>query len=135
MPIIKVIKYFNILQSMKNDLRLNMSHGKCQILFHFHCLRSLYLQTEKFWSLKYMSSHLNMSHGKMSDFVLFPLLRFTLVIKLGNFDFESNWNSLIFFLSKQWYQIWLCPVKPCLIWFKLCCLSIVLRISWEIRIF
>ena len=29
-----------------------------------------------------------MSHGKMSDFVSFPFL--TLVLKLGNFDFEGN---------------------------------------------
>ena len=35
-------------------------------------------------------SDLNMSHGKMSDFDLFPLLGFTLVIKLGNFDFEGH---------------------------------------------
>ena len=35
-----------------------------------------------------MLSDLNMFHGKMSDFVLFPLLGFTLVIKLKNFDFD-----------------------------------------------
>ena len=35
-------------------------------------------------------SDLNMPHGKMSDFDLFPLLGFTLVIKLGNFDFEGH---------------------------------------------
>ena len=35
-------------------------------------------------------SDLNMSHGKMSDFVSYPLLGFTLVTKLRNFDFESN---------------------------------------------
>ena len=33
---------------------------------------------------------LNMSHEKMSDFALFPLFGFTLVIKLRNFDFESH---------------------------------------------
>ena len=32
----------------------------------------------------------NMSLGKMSDFVSFPLFGFTLVIKLRNFDFESH---------------------------------------------
>ena len=36
-----------------------------------------------------MVSDLNMSHGKMSDFVSFPLLGFTLVIKLRKFDFEG----------------------------------------------
>ena len=37
-----------------------------------------------------MMSDLNMSHGKMFDFVSFPLLGFTLVIKLRNFDFKSH---------------------------------------------
>ena len=35
-----------------------------------------------------MGSDLNMLHGKVSDFVLFPLLGFTLVIKMRNFDFK-----------------------------------------------
>ena len=35
-------------------------------------------------------SDLNMTHGKMSDFVSFPLLGFTLVNKRKNFDFESH---------------------------------------------
>ena len=38
-----------------------------------------------------------MSHGKMLDFVAFPLFGFTLVIKLRNFDFQSPANTLIFF--------------------------------------
>ena len=38
-----------------------------------------------------------MSHGKMSDFFLFPLFRFTLVIKLRYFGFESHLNAFIFF--------------------------------------
>ena len=46
-------------------------------------------------------SDLNISHGKMSDFASFPLLAFTLVIKLRNFDFESHWNTLIFFDKKM----------------------------------
>ena len=37
-----------------------------------------------------MVPDLNMTHGKMSDFILFPLLGFTLVIKLRNFDFEDH---------------------------------------------
>ena len=41
-----------------------------------------------------------MSHGKMSDFVSFPLFGFTLVIKLGNFNFESYQNTLMFFDKK-----------------------------------
>ena len=37
-----------------------------------------------------MVLNLNMSHGKMSDFVSFPLFGFTLVIKLRNFDLEVH---------------------------------------------
>ena len=32
-------------------------------------------------------------------------------------------------LKDNWYQIWICPVKRCLIWFKLCYLSRILSIS------
>ena len=36
-----------------------------------------------------MMADLNISHGKFSDFVSFPLLGPTLAKKLRNFDFES----------------------------------------------
>ena len=48
-----------------------------------------------------MMSDLNMSNGKMYDFLSFPLVGFTLVVKLRNFDFESQGNTLIYFLSKN----------------------------------
>ena len=69
-------------------------------------------KTEKFWFwewLKYFNtflikkdivSDLNMPHGKMSYFVSFLLFAFTVVTKLRNFDFESHWNTLIFFDKK-----------------------------------
>ena len=91
---------------------------------------TLILFDKKTHDVKYMS------HEKTSDFVSFPLFGFTLIITLRNFDFESHWNNLIFFI-KKWCQISICPVKQCLIWFKLYCLSKTLaeiRISWEIRI-
>ena len=37
---------------------------------------------------------------KISDFVSFLLFGFTLVIKLGNFNFESYWNTFNFFGKK-----------------------------------
>ena len=43
-----------------------------------------------------MMSELNMSHGKMSNFVSLPLFGFTLVTKIRNLDFESLWNTLSF---------------------------------------
>ena len=74
-----------------------------------------------------------MSHWKISYFVSLSLFGFTLAIKLRNIDFGSHWNTLIFFDKKKWCQIWICPVKQCLIRFKLYCLSRILAISWEIR--
>ena len=44
-----------------------------------------------------MTSDLNMSHGKMSYFASFPLFGFSLVIKLRNLDFESHWNTSVYF--------------------------------------
>ena len=41
-----------------------------------------------------------MSHEKMSDFVWFPLRKFSPAIKQRNLDLESFWNSLIFFDKK-----------------------------------
>ena len=67
---------------------------------------------------------LNMSHGKMSDFVSIPLFGFTLVIKLRNFDSESHWNISIFFDKErygvrfeyvQWTNIWICFIS--IVWF------------------
>ena len=43
-----------------------------------------------FFGKKDMVSDLNMTHGKMSDFVSFPFFGFTLVIKVRNFDFEGH---------------------------------------------
>ena len=37
-----------------------------------------------------MTSDLDMSHEKMSDFVSFLLFGFVLVIKLRSFDFENH---------------------------------------------
>ena len=46
-----------------------------------------------------MMSDLNMSREKISDFVSFLLFGFPSVLKLGNFDFESHWNTLIFLIK------------------------------------
>ena len=62
------------------------------LLIHFLVVEDYELPIEIFSFLikKDMVSDLNMFHGKMSDFVSFPLLGFTLVIKLICFDFESH---------------------------------------------
>ena len=45
-------------------------------------------------------SDLNISHGKVSCFVSFPLFGFILVIKLRDLDFENHWNIEIFLIRK-----------------------------------
>ena len=57
-----------------------------------------------------ITSDLNMSDGKMSNFVPFSFFGLNLVKKLRNFDFESHWNT-----KKIWCQIWLCAMATCLI--------------------
>ena len=47
-----------------------------------------------------MTSDLNMSHKRMSDFASFLMLLFNLFVKLTNFNFESILNTLIFFIKK-----------------------------------
>ena len=57
---------------------------------------------------------------KMSDFFLFPLFGFTLVIKQRNFDSENHWNTLLFFEKKiyevrfeyiPWKNVWFCFIS------------------------
>ena len=71
------------------------------------------------WPMKMMPD-LNMSHAKMSNFVSIPLLGFTVVIKLGSFDFECHWNTLIFFDKERydvkieyvaWKNVWFCFIS------------------------
>ena len=45
-------------------------------------------------------SDLSMSYEKISDFISSLLFWFILVIKLRNFEYEINWNTLIFFDKK-----------------------------------
>ena len=42
------------------------------------------------------------SNVRMSGFISFPLFRFTLAIKLRNFELESHLNTLIFFDKKRY---------------------------------
>ena len=80
---------------------LNMFYGKMASFFFFHCLAKFSHKTEKpdfesHWNTltdfdkTNILSNLNMSHGKISDFVSFLFLGFTLVIKLRNFEFKGH---------------------------------------------
>ena len=90
-------------------------------------------------SLKYFSilrpmkndATFEMSHEEMSTFVSFPLFVFNLVIELRNFDFQSHWNTLIFFDQKN--DLRFQYVMQNKVWFKLRCLCRILT-RWEIRI-
>ena len=76
-----------------------------------------------------MMSDLNISHEKMSDFVSLSSFGFTLGIKLRNFDFESHWNTLIFFdqINNVRFQY----VLSNIVWFKFRCSSRILAIVEE----
>ena len=54
--------------------------------------------------------YLNMSHGKMSDFVSFPLFGFNLVVKPRNFDFKANGQE-IFLCNPQKSSVNVCLLK------------------------
>ena len=110
--------YFTFLIVLTFKMRLKSSnyksHWNILVLFEhvprknvWFCFNSVVWvnfshKTEKFrfWkSLKYLNiflrkkdmvSDLNMSHGKMSDLVSFPLFGFTLVIKLRNFNYKGH---------------------------------------------
>ena len=97
------------------------------------------LDFESHWNTSYflirkdMVLDLNMSHEKMSDFVLFPMSELTLVEKLRNLvGFLRSLKNFNVFWWQKWCQIW--SVKQCLIWFKLRCKSRTLARSWEIQI-
>ena len=75
---------------------------------------------------------MNTSHGKICDFVFISIICFHFNHKTEEFWF---WKSLKYFNTfwwKEWCQI--CPVKQCLIWFKLCWLSRTFTIISEIQI-
>ena len=84
------------------------------------------------YQLKKMMLDFNMSHENVSDFVSRPLLGFTVVIKLTNFDFETHWHTSIFFDKRD--DIRFHYVLSNSVWFKLRCLSRILTTSWQIRI-
>ena len=74
-----------------------------------------------------MISDLNISQGKISNFLSFPMFGFTVAIKLRNFDFESHWNTLIFFDKKRydvrfeyvpWKYVWFCFISD--VWVCFC---------------
>ena len=63
------------------------------------------------WPMK-MMPELNMSHEKMSNFVSIPLFGFTVVIKLGSFDFECHWNTSILRIEYvAWKNVWFCFIS------------------------
>ena len=67
-------------------------------------------------------------------FIFIVLVYFSHETKKFRFSNSLKYFTLISFDKKKWCQIWISPVKHCLIWFKLHWLSRILEISWEIRI-
>ena len=76
-----------------------------------------------------MMSELNMSYGKLSDFVSFLLLEFTLIIKLRNFDFENHCNTLRFFGKKHDLRYEYTPWRNvCFVSFPLLGFTLVIKV-------
>ena len=87
-------------------------HMSCLILFHFTSLFHFFNEIERCQlrtSFKYFNIlqpvkndvRFEFVSWKKSDFVSFPLIWFTLVIRLSDFDFQSHWNTLICFDKKN----------------------------------
>ena len=134
----KSLKYFNIFLMKKiwRQILLYLMEN-CLALFHFHFLVLLWnililkvIEILSYFLInKNMTPDLNVSHGKIPEFVLFPLLGFLSVIKLKNFDFESHWKEHVV-RSKyvRWKNTWFCFMsiifkESCLILFHFHCLG------------
>ena len=112
-----------------NKEKSDFVHVPCDFITHYLIEFTMRLKSFNYkshWNILVFYDHwkimldLDMSHGKMSDFVSIPLFGFTLVIKLRNFDFESHWNILIFFNKKRygvrfeyvpWKNVWFCFIS------------------------
>ena len=103
----------------------------CLVLFYFtllDCVHFHFCNYKSHWftlviyDQEKIMSDLSMCHGKVTEFVSIPLFRFTLVIKLRNFNFESHWNILMFF-NKETYDVRFADVPWKNVWF--CFISIV----------
>ena len=84
-----------------------------------------------FWQ-KNITSDLNLSQGKMSDFLKNFIVRVHFNYKTNKFWFLKSLKYFNSFLPKRWGQIGICSTKQCLMWFNFRCLSIIFAISWEI---
>ena len=140
------MKYFSILRPLKNDIRYEYASWKnvwlCFISivwFHFsHKIEKFRFESN--WNI------LMFFHKKRYDvrfkYVPWKNVWFCFIyIAWVHFSHKTEkfqfWKSLKYFnnfWSKKWCQIWICPAKQCLIWFKLRCLSRISAISWEVRI-
>ena len=58
------------------------------LVYQILILEVIQINTSIFFDKKYMTLDLDISHEKMSDFVSFPVLGFTLVIKLRNLNLK-----------------------------------------------
>ena len=118
----------------------------CQICicpFDFISLYLLVFTIEKFQSLKHFSTLCPMKNDVRFKYVPWKEVWFFFIFivwvhfshKTEKFLLSKSLKYLInIFWSKNMMEIWITPVKQCLIWFKLRCLSKVLAKSWKIRV-
>ena len=127
----KSLKKFSISWPMKSNFIFDYVQRKNV----WHCLISIFwvlyiLKIEKlrFWkSFKYFNTvRFEYALWKNIWICLFPLFGFTLVIKLKNSDFQSHWNTLIYFDQKNavrfkyvpWKDVWFCFISIVYVHFR-----------------
>ena len=135
--------HFIVLRPMRNDARYEYVPWK-NIWFCFISIVRIHFghRSEKFWiwkSLKYLIFLDKKLHNVRFEYVPWSNAWFCFIsIDWAHFcykreKFQFWWNTLIFFYQKNtWCQLWICPVKQCLIWFKRRYWSMILALSWEI---
>ena len=127
----KSLKKFSILWPMKSNFIFDYVQRKNV----WHCLTSIFsvhfsLKIEKLWiwkSFKYFNTvRFEYAPWKNIWICLFPLFGFTLVIKLRNSDFQSHWNTLIYFDKENavrfkyvpWKDVWFCFISIVYVHFR-----------------
>ena len=125
------MKYFSILRPMKNNVRFELSHGKMSDFVSIPLLGFILVIKLRNFNFK---SHGNIliifdkeRYGVRFEYVTWRNVWFCFIFIIWvHFHHKISILKVIkiisYFLIEKWCQIWLCPVKPSLIWLKLCCL-------------
>ena len=91
--------------NLHRESNLGCSHGSATLYsLWYNCLKVINVLKINF----FVTSDLDMSYGKTSDFVSISSFVLIFVIKLTDFDYY-------FVTNEKWCQVWVSPVENCLI--------------------